>query len=226
MKLSFRFRSTHPGRRLGPPSSTDSKLAAPHAGPRPWNSSPHAWLRLRRASGTRRGRGQSDCPRLACSPREAAHYLSSICCRAWSGIFRGAGALASSVDPPGSGPGPGTIALRNRGVGLSSVTATNPPPSLSGRLREPGGCSALPEGVGGSGGERGGGGAWGGEATIAARVPARPPGVPVHGPRAPSCCRRRSDLCEVRVTASLRAGVTTQGGSEQPGRCSPRTVLR
>lgn len=76
---------------------------------------------------------------------------------------------------------------------------------------------------GGGGGERGGG-AWGGEAAIAARVPARRPGVPVHGPRAPSCCWRRSYLCEVRVTASVRAGVTTQGGPEQPGRCSPRTV--
>lgn len=76
---------------------------------------------------------------------------------------------------------------------------------------------------GGGGGERRGG-AWSGEATIAARVPARRPGVPVHGPRAPSCCRRRSYLCEVRVTASVRAGVTTQGNPEQPGRCSPRTV--
>lgn len=76
---------------------------------------------------------------------------------------------------------------------------------------------------GGGGGERGGG-VWGGEAAKAARVPARRPGVPVHGPRAPSCCRRRSYLCEVRVTASVRAGVTTQGGPEQPGRCSPRTV--
>ena len=76
---------------------------------------------------------------------------------------------------------------------------------------------------GGGGGERGGG-AWGGEATIAAGVPARRPGVPVHGPRAPSCCRQRSYLCEVRVAASVRAGVATQGSPEQPGRCSPRTV--
>lgn len=76
---------------------------------------------------------------------------------------------------------------------------------------------------GGGCGERGGG-AWGGEAKIAAWVPARRPGVPVPGPRTPSCCRRTSYLCEVRVTASLRAGVTTQGGPEQPGRCSPRTV--
>lgn len=80
-----------------------------------------------------------------------------------------------------------------------------------------------PRASGGGGGERGGG-AWGGEAAIAARVPARRPRVPVHGPRAPSCCRRRSYLCEVRVTTSVRAGVTTQGGPEQPGRCSPRTV--
>lgn len=50
--LKFRFKSPHRGRRLCPPPRTDSKLSAPHPAPRPWNSSPHARLRLRRASRT------------------------------------------------------------------------------------------------------------------------------------------------------------------------------
>lgn len=91
-----------------------------------------------------RGRGQSDCPRLACSPKAARTCPASA-------VGLGPAFSAEPAHSPPqwtrSGPGPGTIALRDGGVGLSSVAAANPPPSLSGRLREPGACSALPAGV-------------------------------------------------------------------------------
>lgn len=91
----FRFRSAHPGRRLRPPLSADSKLSAPHPAPgrgtppRPPGSADEE-PRGRRGQGRATSRGSrapQSCP-----------YLSSICCSAWSGIFRGAGALASPVD--------------------------------------------------------------------------------------------------------------------------------
>lgn len=116
----------------------------PHPAPRSWNSSPHARLRLRET----RGRARVGPERLSAARvlPQSRLYLSSICCRAWSGIFRGAGALAPRQWTR-SGPGPGTIALRGGGVGLSLAAAANPPPSLSRRLHEPGSGSAQPAGV-------------------------------------------------------------------------------
>lgn len=80
------------------------------------------------------------------SAPQSTPYLSSICCKAWSGIFRGAGALGAPQRTL-LVPGPGTIALRGGGVGLSPAAAADPPPSLPGRLREAGGSGARPAGV-------------------------------------------------------------------------------
>lgn len=115
---------------------------------------------------------------------------------------------------------------RRRSLGLSPAVTANPPPRLPGtapqvRQRRCATCGRPEEAVRSEEEE---------EEPAAGRWQSRPrflpvgPGVPVHGPRAASRSRRRSYLCEVRVTASVRAGVTTHGGPEQPGRCSPRTV--
>ena len=118
MLFRSRFKSTHPGRPLRPsPPSTDSKLSAPHSAPRPWNSSRQARLRSEEPRGPARVLPQG-CP-----------YLSSICCRAWSGIFVGGGALASPVGPVRAGPRDNSTERRRSRPqsGGSREPATQPP---------------------------------------------------------------------------------------------------